>query len=184
MEKLNILKFPEKRKILTTLMKSFLIWSPKRVKIGVTLSLPMYPMIGMRLISRGHEDESTGAGEQCGDGWMIVGTVVDMVSTGSVVMVGADTMTTATAEARMVTVAMVEARMLAVVAVAAETGLTTSCFGVTWTRDLGAVTWARDPEQEAVTTAAMGQLTSTTVMSARRCLEPRSASTLMSKSTE
>ena len=167
-------------------MKSFLIWSPKRVKIGVTLSLPMYPMIGMRLISRGHEDESTGAAEQCGDGWMIVGTVVDMVSTGSVVMVGADTMTTATAEARPATVAMVEAgpRRVAAVAVAAETALTTSCFGVTWTRDLGAVTWARDPEQEAVTTAAMGQLTSTTVMSARRRLEPRSASTLMSKSTE
>ena len=157
-------------------MKSFLIWSPKRVKIGVTLSLPMYPMIGMRLISRGHEDESTGAAEQCGDGWMIVGTVVDMVSTGSVVMVGADTMTTATAEARAATAT--------VAMVAAETALTTSCFGVTWTRDLGAVTWARDPEQEAVTTAAMGQLTSTTVMSARRCLEPRSASTLMSKSTE
>ena len=169
-------------------MKSFVIWSPKRVKIGVTLSLPMYPMIGMRLISRGHEDESTGAAEQCGDGWMIVGTVVDMVSTGSVVMVGADTMTTATTEARAATatVAMVAAgpRRVAAVAVAAETGLTTSCFGVTWTRDLGAVTWARDPEQEAVTTAAMGQLTSTTVMSARRCLEPRGASTLMSKSTE
>ena len=108
------------------------------------------------------------------------------MSTGSVVMVGADTMTTATAEARMVTVAMLEAgpRRVAAVAVAAETALTTSCFGVTWTRDLGVVTWARDPEQEAVTTAAMAQLTSTTVMSARRCLEPRSASTLMSKSTE
>ena len=154
--------------------------------IGATLSLPMFHMIGMTPTSRGHKDESKGAAEQCGDGWMIVGTVVDMVSTGSVVMVGADTMTTATAEARAATVAMLEAgpRRVAAVAVAAETALTTSCFGVTWTRDLGVVTWARDPEQEAVTTAAMGQLTSTTVMSARRCLEPRSASTLMSKSTE